>query len=102
MRLKPIQVSGATSSEAAAGVVQFSQAMSLGVLRGQDLKSVMSFMPRVAQAIVDGLNTLNPELRLTIGDLLKKLLDAQVRGEVKDRTEAAELVARARESTENV
>lgn len=66
-----IQVSGATSSEAAAGVVQFSQAMSLGVLRGQDLKSVMSFMPRVAQAIVDGLNTLNPELRLTIGDLLK-------------------------------
>ncbi len=37
-----------------------------------------------------------------IGDLLKKLLDAQVRGEVKDRTEAAELVARARESTENV
>lgn len=52
-----IQISGASTAEAAGGVIQFSQAMASGELRGEELRSVMENMPRLAEAIADGLET---------------------------------------------
>lgn len=52
-----IQISGATASEASAGVVQFAQALASGELRGDELRSVLENMPRLAKAIADGLGT---------------------------------------------
>lgn len=52
-----IQISGSTAQESAAGVVQFAQALASGELRGDELRSVLENMPRLAQAIADGLKT---------------------------------------------
>ena len=57
-----IQIGGQTTAEAANGVIQFSQAMAAGILRGQDFRSVMENMPRLARAIADGMG-------ITIGKL---------------------------------
>jgi len=60
---KSIQIGGATSQEAAAGVIQFSQAMASGVLRGDELRSVLENMPRLAEALSKGLGVTIGELR---------------------------------------
>ncbi len=52
-----IQIGGSSTQEAANGVIQFSQALASGELRGDELRSVMENMPRLTQAIADGLNT---------------------------------------------
>lgn len=57
-----VQISGGTAQEAAAGIIQFSQAIASGVLRGDELRSITEQMPRLAKAISDGLG-------VTIGDL---------------------------------
>jgi tape measure domain-containing protein len=57
------QVSGASSSESAAGMQQLSQALASGVLRGDEFNSVMENAPRVAQALADGLNVPIGQLR---------------------------------------
>ena len=62
---KAIQVSGATAQEAANGVVQFAQGLAAGALQGQDLKSVSEQMPRLLEAIIKGVNEVNPGLNLT-------------------------------------
>lgn len=66
------RLSGATSEEAANGTIQFTQALALGVLRGQDFKSVLS------QNVV-------------LGDILAKGL-AGGRGELQKMAEAGKLV----------
>ena len=58
-----VRVSGATAQEAAAGVRQFGQALGSGVLRGDELVSVLENMPRLAMAIADGLGVTIGELR---------------------------------------
>ncbi|HEX2242743.1 MAG TPA: tape measure protein [Gammaproteobacteria bacterium] len=58
-----IQVSGGTASEASAGVVQFAQALASGVLRGDELRSMMENMPRLSQALADGLGVSIGQLR---------------------------------------
>lgn len=60
---KSFIVSGAATSEAAAATHQLSQAMASGVLRGDELNSVMENSPRLAQAIADGLGVTIGELR---------------------------------------
>lgn len=60
---KAIQVSGASAQEASNGIIQFSQALSAGTLRGQDLNSVMAQTPRLARAIADGLGVSIGRLR---------------------------------------
>lgn len=51
-----IALSGADSAAAQAGLMQLSQAMASGALRGQDLHSVMEQIPIVAQTIQDHLH----------------------------------------------
>ena len=58
-----IRVSGGSAQEAAAGVRQFGQALGSGALRGDELISVLENMPRLAQAIADGMGVTIGELR---------------------------------------
>jgi tape measure domain-containing protein len=53
---KTIRISGADASSAAAGILQFSQAIGSGVLRGDEFNSMMENAPRLAKALADGLN----------------------------------------------
>jgi tape measure domain-containing protein len=53
---KTIRISGADASSAAAGILQFSQAIGSGVLRGDEFNSMMENSPRLAKALADGLN----------------------------------------------
>jgi len=48
-------VSGASTESAQAALLQFGQALSSGVLRGEELNSILEQSPRLAQALADGL-----------------------------------------------
>jgi len=58
-----IQVGGGTAAEASAGVIQFAQALASGVLRGDELRSILENMPRLAQGLAQGLGVSIGELR---------------------------------------
>jgi len=60
---KAVIVSGASSTESSAALMQLSQGMASGVLRGQELNSVMEQTPRIAQMIADGLGVSIGKLR---------------------------------------
>ena len=57
------QLSDVSAESAAAAMVQFSQAMASGVLRGDEFNSVMEQAPRLAKALADGLGVTTGELR---------------------------------------
>lgn len=59
-----LRISGASASESSAAMLQFAQAMGSGVLRGEELNSILENAPRLAQAIAAGLG-------VTIGELKK-------------------------------
>lgn len=63
-----IQVGGSTAAEAAGGVIQFGQALASGKLQGDELRAVLENMPRLAQAIADGLGTTVGKLRELAAD----------------------------------
>jgi tape measure domain-containing protein len=50
-----IRISGSTAAEASAGVIQFGQALASSRLSGDELRSVLEQMPRLAQAIAEGM-----------------------------------------------
>jgi len=56
-------VSGASATEASAAILQLSQGMASGVLRGEELNSVMENSPRLARALADGLGVTIGHLR---------------------------------------
>ena len=58
-----IGISGASAQSAAAALVQLSQGLGSGVLRGEEFNSVMENTPGLAQAIADGLGVPIGELR---------------------------------------
>lgn len=58
-----VLLSGVTSQAAAAAIIQLGQGFSSGVLRGEELNSVMEQTPALAQAIADGLGLPLGELR---------------------------------------
>jgi tape measure domain-containing protein len=58
-----IITSGASATEASAGLIQFSQGLASGTLRGDELRSVLEQLPRLARAIADGLGITVGELR---------------------------------------
>lgn len=60
---KAITLSGATGAEAAAGMVQLSQGLASGALRGDELRSVMEQLPAVADVIAGGLGVTRGQLR---------------------------------------
>ena len=58
-----IITSGASAQEANAGLIQFSQGLAAGALRGDEFRSVSEQLPRLAQAIADGLGFTIGQLR---------------------------------------
>ena len=60
---KAIQVSGTSAKSTAAALVQLGQGFASGVLRGEELTSVLEQAPRLAKAIADGLGVSIGELR---------------------------------------
>ena len=58
-----IRVSGGSAMEAEAGVRQFGQAIGSGALRGDELISILENMPRLAQAIAEGMGVTIGQLR---------------------------------------
>lgn len=89
-----VRLSGVSASAAEAGLIQLGQAFASGTLRGDELRSVLEQLPRVAQAIADGMGVTVGELRalgeagaLTSADVAKAL-KSQI-GTL--RTEAAQL-----------
>lgn len=76
-------VSGASAQEAASSTLQFSQGLASGVLRGEELNSVMENSPRLAKAIADALGVTIGQLRemgkegeLSTERLVQALLDS--------------------------
>jgi tape measure domain-containing protein len=73
---KAMIVSGSSAEQASGALMQLGQAFASGALRGDELNSVMEGMPRVAQAIAEGMG-------ITVGELRKlgaqgKLTGAEV------------------------
>ncbi|RLC95697.1 MAG: hypothetical protein DRI46_14555, partial [Chloroflexi bacterium] len=56
-------VSGASAQESASAILQLSQGLAAGALRGEELNSVMENSPRLARAIADGLGVTIGQLR---------------------------------------
>ena len=50
-------ISGTSAESAKAGLIQLGQAFASGQLRGEELRSVMEQMPRLTQALAEGLDT---------------------------------------------
>ena len=79
---KAVIISGATVKEANAGLIQLSQALAIGVLRGDELRATLEQLPRVMLAVADGLGTTIGALRklseaglLTSGVVIRGLLN---------------------------
>jgi len=79
--IKGFQLTGASAGEVAGGVVQLGQAFAQGVLRGDELNSVMESLPLVAQALADkfgvqtgALKALGEAGRITSKDLKDAIL----------------------------
>ena len=60
---KSVGMSGASADEAQRSLIQFSQGLSLGVLRGQDLNSVMAQTPALTDAIAKGMGVTSDKLK---------------------------------------
>ena len=60
---KAIKISGATSEEASAGIIQLAQGMASGRLQGDELRSVLENLPAVADVIAKSLGVTRGELR---------------------------------------
>lgn len=60
---KQIALSGASGQEAGAALLQLTQALSSGVLRGDELNSVMEQTPLIAKTIADSLGVSTGEMR---------------------------------------
>lgn len=60
---KAITISGVSAGSASAAMIQLSQGLSSGTLRGEELNSILEQTPRVARAIADGLGVSIGQLR---------------------------------------
>ncbi|WP_122593295.1 phage tail tape measure protein [Pseudomonas viridiflava] len=86
---KTLAISGASAASASAALVQLGQAFASGVLRGEELNSVMEQAPALSQAIAAGMGKTVGELRslgaagLLTADAVVKALQAQ-RGAVDE------------------
>ena len=80
---KTLAISGASAASANAALIQLGQAFASGVLRGEELNSVMEQAPALAQAIAVGMGKTVGELRslgaagLLTADAVVKALQAQ-------------------------
>ena len=73
-------VSGASATESSSAILQLSQGLAAGALRGEELNSVMENSPRLARALADGLGVSIGQLREmgTAGDLTAEAVTGAV------------------------
>lgn len=76
-----IAISGASAVEAQAGVIQFAQALASGELRGDELRSVLEQLPRLARAIGDGLVQIGVAAEGGIGEIRRLAADGLLTAE---------------------
>lgn len=81
---KAVKVSGASATEANAAMLQLSQGLASGTLRGDELRSVLEQLPTVADVIADSLGVTRGELRkmgeegkISTGDIIKAFQNAK-------------------------
>ncbi len=79
-------MSGASRGAMAAGLTQFSQAMSSGVVRAEEFNSILENIPEVANRIAEGLGVSTGQLRKMVID--GKLASSQVFGTLLNQSEA--------------
>jgi tape measure domain-containing protein len=87
---KAVQLSGATAKEATNGIIQLSQAMASGTLRGDELRSVLEQLPAIATIIQEHLGVTRGELRKLgeQGKLTSDLIFNALQGAAKATDEA--------------
>ena len=83
---KSLTISGASTSEASSVIIQLSQAMSSGVLRGEEFNAVMENGSRLAEA-------LSAELGVSVGGLRQMAMDGKLTADI-----VADAVMRAGEA----
>ncbi len=100
-----LRISGASANETQSALLQFGQALSAGVLRGEEFNSVVENSPRLAQALADGLNVpigwlrkMAEEGRLTADVVVNALLSQKN----KLATEYAQLPATVSQALERL
>ncbi|MGX9144976.1 tape measure protein [Mesorhizobium sp. 128a] len=81
---KAFKAGGAEASEQAAGILQLSQALSSGILQGDELRSIRENAPLIAQAIanefkttIGGLKQLGADGKLSVDRVFKAILDSK-------------------------
>ena len=81
---KAIILSGASTIEATAGIIQLSQGLASGTLRGDELRSVLEQLPKVAEVIAKGLGVTRGELRklgtegkITTADIIRSFKESK-------------------------
>ena len=72
---KAVAVSGASTQAAEAALTQFGQALASGVLRGEELNSILEQTPALAKAIAQGMG-------ITVGQLRSVAAEGKITGEV--------------------
>ena len=72
---KAVAISGASTQAAEAALTQFGQALASGVLRGEELNSVMEQTPALAKAIAQGMG-------ITVGQLRAVAAEGQITSDV--------------------
>ncbi|UZS63570.1 phage tail tape measure protein [Pseudomonas syringae] len=90
---KTLAISGASAASASAALVQLGQAFASGVLRGEELNSVMEQAPALAQAIAAGMGKTVGELR-ALGAAGLLTADAVVKGLQSQQQAVDQLFAR--------
>lgn len=85
---KSLVISGASAESANAALVQLGQGFASGVLRGEELNSVMEQSPRLAQAIADGMGVTIGQLRAMGAD--GKLTAEKVYEAIRSQKDAIE------------
>jgi lambda family phage tail tape measure protein len=79
---KAIQLSGVSAESANAALVQLSQGLAAGALRGDELRSVLEQTPRLAEALAQGLGVSIGELR-SLGEQGKLTAEAIINSLLK-------------------
>jgi tape measure domain-containing protein len=72
---KAVAISGASAAAADAALTQFGQALASGVLRGEELNSILEQTPALAKAIAEGMG-------ITVGELRSVAAEGKITGEV--------------------
>ncbi|MGE3348206.1 MAG: tape measure protein [Ramlibacter sp.] len=94
--LASLKISGAGAAESASAILQFSQALGSGVLRGEEFNAINEAAPRLLAALADGLGKPRSELKALAeqGQLTTSAIVKALRNQLPElKAEAAQIPA---------